>query len=144
MTQDSNRTNHSRTSSRANYLSNPAGQFGKSSSKWFRLRLITIVIVLAFVGGIYYHNHSKSTPTGKQTVSQVVAKVSQHIVLPSGEQPTLATVSDIDKVKSQPFFAHAANGDEVLIYAKAKKAILYRPSIDRLLEVAPLTSGTSK
>jgi hypothetical protein len=61
------------------------------------------------------------------------------MILPTDEQPTLATVSDVTKVRDQPFFTHAQNGDQVLVYTQTRKAILYRPSADRIVEVAPLS-----
>ncbi len=68
----------------------------------------------------------------------MIDAVGRLIVLPVGEQPTIATVSDPARLKSQPFFADAKAGDKVLIYAVAKKAILYSPEEDKIIEVAPL------
>lgn len=75
-------------------------------------------------------------------VSSVVAKVGKLIELPN-EDVTLATVSDVTRLSSQPFFARAANGDKVLIYTASKKAILYRPSINKIIEVGPIAINPS-
>jgi hypothetical protein len=60
------------------------------------------------------------------------------MVLPENEQPTIATVTDPSKLSGQSFFAHAKVGDRVLLYAAAKKAILYDPNINKIIEVAPI------
>lgn len=70
----------------------------------------------------------------------LVAKVGNLMKLPAGETPTVAAVSDAAAAKQQsPFFANAANGDKVLLYVKAGEAILYRPSTNKIILVAPLT-----
>ena len=75
----------------------------------------------------------------KQT-TDLIAKVGALMTLPSDEQPTVAEVSDAETAKKQSaFFVNAANGDKVLMYAKAGTAILYRPSTDKIILVAPLT-----
>ena len=72
-----------------------------------------------------------------------MTQVSRLIVLPTGEDPTLATVSNIDVLRSQPFFANSKNGDKVLIYVKARKAILYDEVNNKIVEVAPINIGDS-
>lgn len=71
-------------------------------------------------------------------VQSVIAEVGKLMDLPAGEQPVLATVSDVDKLKEQPFFRKAVNGDKVLIYGSDRRAILYRPSEKRILEVGAI------
>lgn len=72
-------------------------------------------------------------------IGEVVKKVERHIVLPKNETPTLATVSEKEKLSGQQFFAMSENGDKVLVYVNSKKAILYRPRIDKIIEVSPIT-----
>lgn len=71
----------------------------------------------------------------------IINKVSRLIVLPEGETPTIATVADPSKLKGQAFFANAKVGDKVLIYPNSKKAILYDPNQDIIVEVAPVNIG---
>ncbi|HEX8182576.1 MAG TPA: hypothetical protein VF575_03160 [Candidatus Saccharimonadales bacterium] len=113
------------------------------SSRALQLLVIGLLIALP---SYYFYNQGKKVESqtnspaqnNLQTTAEVVKQVSKHILLPSGEQPTVATVSDASKVRNQAFFTNAASGDKVLVYAQAKKAYLYRPSIDRMIEVAPL------
>ena len=74
---------------------------------------------------------------------EILTKVSTHIVLPKDEVPTLATVSDPEQLKKYPFFTNAEKGDKVLIYSLAKKAILYRPTGDKIVEIAPIITKTN-
>jgi len=66
--------------------------------------------------------------------------VGRIIVLPNDEEPTVATVTDPEKLRDQVFFANAKAGDKVLIYTKARKAYLYDPIAGKLVEVAPITT----
>jgi hypothetical protein len=75
----------------------------------------------------------------QQEAKDLVARVGALVALPTGEEPTIATVTDINKLKNQAFFKNAQNGDKVLLYAKALKAYLYSVSMNKILEVAPIT-----
>ena len=82
-----------------------------------------------------YLGLTKTSAQVQSEVDSLVSEVGKLIELPTDERPTVATVSDAEKVKTQAFFAKAANGDKVLIYTNAKKAVLYRPSEKRIIEV---------
>lgn len=71
-------------------------------------------------------------------VKRLVEQVGKLIALPEGETPTIATITDREKLKDVPFFTKAENDDKVLIYVNARKAFLYRPSSQKLIEVATI------
>jgi hypothetical protein len=52
-------------------------------------------------------------------------------------------VQDITKLRGQPFYAKAQNGDTVLIYTTSKEAIIYRPTLNKIVEVAPVNIGNT-
>ncbi len=116
--------------------------------------LMIIFLVAALVAiavGVYYYNQYASLnnllknpniAVEKQT-KELVSQVGKLMVLPTDEQPTLATVTDASKLKDQPFFKNAKNGDKVLIYVKAKKAILYDPAKNVIVDVAPVNLSQS-
>ena len=109
--------------------------------------LVILVIIAVVVIGIvvykYEKSHAKTSASTTSDVSSLTAQVGKLIELPTGEEPTIATVSDKSKLASQPFFANAEDGDKVLIYTKAQEAFLYRPSVNKLINVAQINLGTS-
>lgn len=116
-----------------------------------RLIIIFIVLILATLPSYYFYNQYQKAQALLQNPTQasnletktLITEVGKLIELPTSEQPTIATVSDVTKLTQQPFFDHAQNGDKLLIYTQAKKAILYRPSINKIIEVAPLNIGSN-
>ena len=68
--------------------------------------------------------------------AQLIEEVGKLIRLPEDETPTIATVSDPQKLREQAFFKNASEGDKVLIYTQSKKAILYSPILKQIIEVA--------
>lgn len=74
-------------------------------------------------------------------LEQLLTEIGTILVLPTGENPTIATIRDLSKLAGQPFFEGAAVGDKLVVYNISKKAILYRPSAKKVINIAPLTSG---
>jgi len=81
-----------------------------------------------------------STGNAEQTqISILLAKVGKLTTLPTGEQPVVATINDAAAlIKDQPFYKGAVNGDVVLVYQKAAKAIVYSPSRNTIVNVGPI------
>lgn len=92
----------------------------------------------------HFNKPVDSIQTKEEQVQKVIGQVGALIELPKQERPTVATVSDITKLTDQPFFINAQNGDQVLIYSVAKKAILFRPSKNKIIEVASINLGLSQ
>lgn len=68
--------------------------------------------------------------------AQILAdKIGQYLELPD-EVPTVATVTDASKVSNQLFFARAQDDDKVLLFEKSGRAVLYRPSTNKVIEFA--------
>jgi flagellar basal body-associated protein FliL len=120
----------------------------KSSGGKVIFSIIIVAIIIAIAVSFYFYiQYQKAqkllqnpTLVASEETRSLIAKVSNLIELPKGEDPIIATVSDINKLKDQPFFANAQNGDKVLIYEKAREAILYRPSINKIIQVAPVST----
>lgn len=110
--------------------------------------LVAVIVISLGLAGYFayqwYTAEKNPQAAAKEEVTELVEHVSKFILLPEGETPTVATVSDPDALKDQPFFAQAKKGDKVLIYAQSKKAILYSVLHDKILEVAPLNADIKK
>jgi hypothetical protein len=116
----------------------------------YRIVIIVIGIIIGICGTFAYiqmfgissqkvlQNISKAEEA--KVLQEIVEKVSKLIVLPNGEEPVLATIIDADAlVKEQPFYAGSQNGDVVLMYQKALKAIIYSGERNIIVNVGPIT-----
>jgi len=123
---------------------------GIKSPKKGKLVKIIVIIVAAIIfagalatAGYYYNQYLKITKNpdvvSQQETAKLVSSVGKLMALPTDETPSIATVTDKTKLADQPFFTNSENGDKVLIYTNAKKAILYRPSTDKIIEVMPIS-----
>lgn len=122
--------------------------------------MVGILLVLGLAGGgLFLYQRTKldlekvkNDPTilqeaAKVEVKKLVEEVGKLVALPEGEDPTVATVTDAEKLKQgqqSKFFEKAQNGDKLLIFSQAKKAILYRPSEKKILEIAPINIGQNQ
>lgn len=102
------------------------------------------VVVLAVTATVFFKENQdlKKSPdaAARATSERVLEKVSKLYQLPNGEQPTVAKIEDKSKLEGQSFFKTAENGDYLLVYPKAKLALLYRENDDRLVNVGPVNT----
>lgn len=112
---------------------------------------VIVILLIAILPSYYFYRQYKTaqkfiqnpSEIAKEETKKLITTVGKLIDLPTDEEPTIATVSDIEKLKDQPFFAKAKMGDKVLIYTNAKKAILYDPVANKIIEVAPVNIGNA-
>ncbi len=117
----------------------------------------TVVVLVAGGGILGYVKYSrleselasiKANPGSAGQLSsdeqrKLVAAVGKLIALPVDEMPTIAVVADPERLRQQGFFLTAAKDDKILVYPSLKKAILYRPSINRVIDIAPVNIGAN-
>ncbi len=104
-----------------------------------------ILVILAAAAGYFYWQNRQNlaklnnpNQASEQETKELTEKVGKLMDLPKDESPTIISVVDKEKVKEQAFFTSAENGDKVLVYTAAKKAILYRPASGKIIEVGPV------
>lgn len=126
----------------------PTGK-GKQFPKYLVIIVILIIAAILITGGYFFYQYQslkkqlKDSPIANQEeAKKIAAEVGKLVALPTDEIPTIATVSDITKLKDQQFFKDAKNGDKVLIYTKARKAYLYDPINSKLINIGPLNIGS--
>lgn len=114
----------------------------KEKLKKYKVLIPWALLVLACLFILYllfFSNRNNLANSKQEEVIKVVQAVGKLIVLPD-EVPTVATVTDLEKLKDQAFFKNAKIGDKVLIYLKAEKAILYDSESNKIIELAPLNT----
>lgn len=108
-----------------------------------RVLLIVAMVAIGFGGYFYYQLHNLQKNKGAEAAKEakdLLGKVAKLYLIPLEEDPTVATVSDPEALKDQSFFTSSQKGDKVLIFSKAGKAVLYRPTIDKIIEIAPINN----
>jgi len=107
--------------------------------------ILAIIIILSGTTAYLYYQLQKISrnPLAAQITAQEEAKkvgelVGKLMLLPKNETPTIATVTDISKLKDQSFFKYATNGNKVLIYPNSKLAIIYDPKLNLIVNVGPV------
>lgn len=109
------------------------------------------ILVLLAVGGagagIYYYQKYTATARRaadpKAEAKEVLAKLGKLIDLPAGEEPTVATVTNADQIKNQPFFSKAKNGYRVILYTNGRMAILYDDVANKIINVGAINVNAS-
>ncbi len=108
-----------------------------------RALLISIVVIAALVGSMFYF-HWFGVGLSAQQRAQIelkaaVTAVGKLILLPKNETPALAKITNAKKLAvQQPFFTNAKDGDELLIFQKSSRAIIYSPSRNIIVNVGPI------
>ncbi len=104
---------------------------------------VLILISITGIGASYYwytqYQKVAANPAvgSPEEIRSIVKKLSAFMDLPN-ETPSIVTVTDREKLQNQDFFKKAANGDKIVIYETSRRVILYRPSTNRVVDVAPL------
>lgn len=118
----------------------------RANTKYIVLLAIAGISILILGLGFYAYSQQKKSQmlqnklfhSLEDETAYLVETVGRLIKLPEGETPTIATVMNKTQLQSQEFFKNAENGDKILVYKNAKKALLYRPSQNQIIEVGPV------
>lgn len=110
-------------------------------------KILILALILVAAGGVgsSYYFYSKyralkvdANVEAQKQADKFIAALGNLMELPKGEVPTIATISDRNQLTGQAFFAQAQNDDILFAYTTSMKAILYRPSVNKIINVAPI------
>lgn len=102
---------------------------------------LSLLLTVGLTGFLFYRYQQSQVELSQAALDNtplLLDKVNKLAVLPQDETPSIATISDKTQLPDQPFFNLAQNGDKLLVYANAKKALLYRPSENKIVEMGPI------
>ena len=118
--------------------------------KWLGLIILLVLLAVGYYGWRYLKigqpsllggtvNQAENQKANQQEIMAVVAQVKKLIIVPGDESPQMAEISDaVLAAKEQPFYAGAQNGDKILVYLNARKAIIYSPARNIIVNVGPI------
>ena len=113
----------------------------KSRGLW----LVAAVVIVALMGMCtwqFFEVQKLRDPdyAGEQAkieAEELKDRVAKLMQLPD-EDATVATVQDAAKLAGQDFFKDAKDGDKVLIFTAARKAVIYRPDENKIINSGPI------
>ena len=136
----SERTNRSGQNGKQNNVQSK-NMHKKHTSRLLK-RILILLVLVGIVAGLYYrvsHSPSAKQAKAKAEMTSLTKSVSKLMIVPEGE-PIVFDVTDPESLtKQQVFFAGAQKGDKLLIYNDARKAVIYSPSRDIIVNVGPVT-----
>jgi hypothetical protein len=106
-------------------------------SKKFWIVLVIIVILVAV--SLYQIKQASLTPEERQLKANIamIEKVATLIMIPD-EEPIIATIAESEKfAQEQAFYQGTIDGDKLIIFAKSRRAIIYSPSRNIIVNSGP-------
>lgn len=93
-----------------------------------------VCCIVAIGVGVYFFSKYQAAETAKNENAQLIEKISQVVQLPN-ETPMAVSVADKDKLSNKQLASKVENGDVMLIFAKAKRLIVYRPTVEKVVDI---------
>lgn len=73
----------------------------------------------------------------REAAKRIIERVRKLYMVPEGQEPTVATIVDVNQLRARnAFYAKAKNGDHLIV--TTDRAILYDPIADKIIDVVPV------
>lgn len=115
-----------------------------TSSKSFKILvvIITLVAVISVLKSFLVKKDQKEIVRVQN--ERTINAISKLMLLPP-EEPVVATVREAEALrKEQPFYANVSNGDQLLLFPKARQAVIYSPSRNIIVNAGSLTIANNQ
>ena len=113
--------------------------------------VIAVALVLVVWGAVKFFSDDGLTAGGDQTaasstegqlsekeIKSLLTAASSLILLPE-EEPTIVTITNAKEAAAQQtFYQGSVDGDKLIVFPKAQKALIYSPSREILVNVGPV------
>ena len=121
---------------------------GKVLSVLFVVALLVLVVVLDMrrrqaetklmeLSMKYEQQSAGNQAQNREAAKQIVEKVRRLYEIPTGVEPTVATIVDVNQLRIRnAFYNKAKNGDHLIV--TNDRAILYDPFSDKIIDVVPV------
>jgi hypothetical protein len=131
----------------APYSAHPQGVHLSRRAIFFMIGLFIVItmVAVALARNVGHPQTLNGADTStKSEAQQYFDKVNQVVELGTDELPTVANVSDADKVKKENvILSDVKNGDKMLFFAKSRKLVVFRPDTNKVVAVVSLTTQSS-
>lgn len=113
----------------------------KNRTAWVIISIVFVLVVSSVLYVFYFsQNEDREIKQTQKEVDSLLNGLSKISIIPN-EEPVIFTISDADAlIKEQQFFTNSQNGDTLLIFPKAMKAIIYSSSRGIVVNMGPVTS----
>ena len=124
---------------------------GRTRKRGNSLIKIGVAIIIAVLVGVciwqfsrisQLRNPDHSAEQAAKEARELKERVGKLMQLPD-EDATVATVQDASQLSGQDFFKDAKDGDKVLIFTIARRAVIYRPSTNMIINSGPIVINSS-
>lgn len=119
------------------------------SKKLVILCAVACIVALTLAGWLFVQNRDLQRKVGNKSAvheisnDEIARKVAAVYDAPN-EKPSVAQVADKSKLSNEPFFQNAKKGDYVVVYPKAKIALIYRLSDNKVVNIGPISTGQAQ
>lgn len=118
-----------------------------------KIAILAVVLVVALGGWLAFREYKQTKDVAnnpelakQEEIKKTIKDVSSHVQFDGVENAVVSTVNDkeLDNLKKQDFFKDVQPGDKILVYADSKRVILFRPSLNKIINMTQLsvTTGT--